>query len=323
MRADRLISMLMLLQTRGKLTTQVLAHELGVSRRTVLRDIEALSFSGIPIHAEGGHGGGVALDENYRTTLIGLKESEIRALFIANNSPLLREIGLGDAAESTLLKLSAALPVRHQPTVDFIRQRLYIDPLWWWHDSQPPASLTTLQEAVYTDRCVRALYENWDGDVLERVLEPYSLVAKSSLWYLVARRDLEFRTYRVSRFREIVTLGAHFERMPDFDLQSYWESHLHEFAASFSAYEFTLRVHPDRLNFVRWLTPGRHTVVESHADGWLTLHIQLDAPELAQMLVIGLGAQGEVIAPDSLIDTVRAACLTMLDSLPKIDQHGG
>src|SRR5512139_3667096 len=118
MRADRLLSIMLLLQTRGKLTAQTLAAELGVSRRTILRDIDALSVAGIPIYADGGHGGGIALDENYRTTLTGLKETEVRALFIASSNYLLNEIGLGEAAKSTLLKLSAALPERHQPSVD-------------------------------------------------------------------------------------------------------------------------------------------------------------------------------------------------------------
>src|SRR3982751_115398 len=110
MRADRLLSLVMLLQTRGKMTTQNLAEEMAVSRRTILRDIDALSVAGIPVYTDGGHGGGVALDENYRVTLTGLKESEIRSLFISNNNQLLKDVGLGDAAESSLLKLSAALP---------------------------------------------------------------------------------------------------------------------------------------------------------------------------------------------------------------------
>ncbi len=99
MRADRLLALVMHLQTRGKTTTQALAKEMGVSRRTILRDIDALSVAGgIPVYTDGGHGGGVALDENYRVTLTGLKESEIRSLFISNNNQLLKDVGLGAAA---------------------------------------------------------------------------------------------------------------------------------------------------------------------------------------------------------------------------------
>ncbi|HEX2906913.1 MAG TPA: HTH domain-containing protein, partial [Phototrophicaceae bacterium] len=200
MRADRLITLIMRLQTRGKVTAQTLAAELGVSRRTILRDVEALSASGIPIYAEGGHGGGIGLDENYRTTLTGLKEAELRTLFIAANTQLLDDIGLGGAAESTQLKLQAALPARHQSIVEQVRQRLYIDPVWWWHDTQPQRFWKELQQAVFEDRRIRVTYEYYSGEMVERVLEPYSLVAKASHWYLIGRREAEFRLYRVSRF---------------------------------------------------------------------------------------------------------------------------
>src|ERR1051326_7804613 len=108
MRADRLLNIVLLLQARGKMTAQALAQELEVSTRTILRDVDALSSAGIPVYAEGGHGGGISLDENYRVTLTGLKEAEIRSLFISGNAKLLRDVGLGEAAESSLLKLSAA-----------------------------------------------------------------------------------------------------------------------------------------------------------------------------------------------------------------------
>src|SRR5512142_3343844 len=105
MRADRLLALMLLLQTRGKMTAQDLAEELDVSRRTILRDVDALSFAGIPVYSEGGHGGGIALDEHYRTTLTGLNTLEVQSLFVANNDRVLQDVGLGDAAEHLLLKL--------------------------------------------------------------------------------------------------------------------------------------------------------------------------------------------------------------------------
>jgi predicted DNA-binding transcriptional regulator YafY len=297
------------------LASDLVAAQLEVSRRTILRDVEALSFTGIPIYTDGGHNGGIALDEHYRTTLTGLKEAEVRALFVAGNNQLLKEIGLGEAAESTLLKLSAALPVQHQPSVDYIRQRIYIDPLWWWHDSQPQPFWSELQAAVYEDRCIQVVYENYNGEIVERFLEPYSLVAKSSFWYLVAKRKGEFRTYRASRFRQVALLDSHFQRDPAFDLASYWHTHLDEFAAAFSDYTFTLRIHPDRLNFARWLTPGRNQIVGTDATGWIIAHFQMESAELAKMLVFGLGTQGEVIAPPELKESVIKACQEMLNHL--------
>lgn len=305
MRADRLLALVMHLQTRGKTTTQALAKEVGVSRRTILRDIEALSVAGIPIYTDGGHGGGVALDENYRVTLTGLKESEIRSLFISNNNQLLHDVGLGAAAESSLLKLSAALPAAHQPSVDFIRQRIHIDPLWWWHDSQPLPFWDDLQKAVYEDTCIRVVYENYDGSISERLLEPYSLVAKSSFWYLIAKRDGEFRTYRAARFHNITLLDEHFQRDSDFDLASYWQAHLQEFTEALTEYAFTLRIHESRINFVKWLTPGRFQI-SGPADetGWLTIHVHMESMELAKMLVFGLGKDAVVLNPPELYEAV-------------------
>ncbi|MBI1279711.1 MAG: WYL domain-containing protein [Anaerolineaceae bacterium] len=314
MRADRLLGVVMLLQTRGKMTTQRLAKELGVSRRTILRDIDALSGAGIPVYSDGGHGGGVALDENYRVTLTGLKEAEIRSLFVANNNQLLKDVGLGAAAESSLLKLAAALPTAHQPSVDYIRQRIYIDPLWWWHDSEPLPFWDELQKAVYEDICIQTKYENYDGSINERILQPYSLVAKSSSWYLIAKREGELRTYRVSRFQDVKLLDDHFQRGTDFDLPGYWQEHLQEFTEALAEYEFKLRIHESRLSFVRWLTPGRVQVIEPvDATGWLTVHLHMASIELAKMLVFGLGKDALVLEPPELSQAVIEAAKAIIE----------
>ena len=318
MRADRLLAMMMLLQTRGRLTAKALAEELGVSRRTILRDVEALSLAGVPIYTEGGHGGGISLDERYRTRLTGLHTPEVQALFVANNQVVLRDVGLHDAAEQLALKLLAALPTAHSLTVDHIRQRLMIDSTWWWHDDEMPSFWDDLQQAVYEDHSVEALYERYQGDVVKRVLEPYSLVNKSGQWYLVAQRDSEFRTYRVARFHEVHLLDHHFIRRADFDLQRYWHDHLQEFIDSFSEYHCTLRVHPERVAFVKWLTPGRWKALEeTNEAGWVTLRLTMDSPLLAKMLVFGLGTFAEVIAPVDLKEAVLSDAHQLIQHLTK------
>ncbi|MCC6612409.1 MAG: YafY family transcriptional regulator [Anaerolineae bacterium] len=311
MRADRLVSIVMLLQARGRLTAALLARELGVSRRTILRDVEALSFAGIPIYAQGGHEGGIALDEGYRTTLTGLNQAEVQSLFVGNHAQLLRDVGLGDAAEGGLLKLLASVPAQHQPSIDYIRQRILIDPLWWWHDTQPTPYIAELQRAVYEDRLAAVVYENHEGEVTERTLEPYSLVAKSSLWYLIARHDGAFKMYRLSRFHRVTLLDTHFTRQPDFDLERYWHEQGQRFLQSAEYYTFTLRIEEGRLGFIRWLTPGRFEIVAASA-GWSTVEFKLESIDLAKMLVFGLGAQAEVVAPDSLREAVVAAAQTVL-----------
>jgi predicted DNA-binding transcriptional regulator YafY len=305
MRADRLLTIILLLQTRGKLTAKALAEVLGVSRRTILRDISALSTSGIPVYSEGGHGGGIALIEEYRTSLTGLNKFEVQTLFVANNTQALREIGLGDAAEQLLLKLLAALPKTQHSTADHIRQRLMIDPTWWWRDTTTPPFWDELQQAVYEDRLIETTYENYDGEVAGRILAPYSLIYKSSLWYLLAEHDGELRTYRVARFHSVRLLGQSFTRRPDFDLPTYWQAQMQNFGNAFSSYRCTLRVHPERVMFVKWLMPGRwEQVADADVQGWVSLSLMMDTDLLAKMLVFGLAGYVEVVEPPELREAV-------------------
>jgi predicted DNA-binding transcriptional regulator YafY len=289
---------------------------LGVSRRTILRDINALSFSGIPVYSEGGHGGGIALIEEYRTSLTGLNKLEVQTLFLSSNNHALRDLGLGDAAEHLLMKLLAALPKTHLSTADHIRQRLMIDPTWWWHDTTTSPFWEELQRAVYEDRMIETTYENFDGDITERVLAPYSLICKSSLWYLLAERDQELRTYRVTRFHSVRVLEQHFSRRPDFDLPSYWQAHVKHFEDSFGEYRCTLRIHPERETFVKWLMPGRWELVkEADERGWITLSLMMDTDLLANMLVFGLTGFVEVIEPLELKDSVLAQARDLIQEL--------
>lgn len=305
MRADRLLSILLLLQTRGKMTASQLAEEMEVSRRTILRDIDALSSAGVPVYASGGHGGDIGLDEQYRTSLTGLNEMEIQTLFIASNPALLHDIGLGSAVKSSRLKLSAALPARYHGMAAHIQQRIYIDPSWWWHDARPLPFWEDLQLAVFGDRLMHTIYTRADGTVVERLLEPYSLVAKGSLWYLIARRESEFRLYRVSRFQQVILLETTFTRVADFDLETYCHTHSSAFINTLKEYTCTLRVHIRRINFIQGLMPGRYRIIElDSGDGWLTLYFEVESVELARMLVFELGQDVQVIEPRSLRESI-------------------
>jgi len=316
MRADRLLSIILLLQIRGKMTAKTLAEELEVSRRTILRDITALSFSGVPVYSEGGHGGGIALVEEYRTTLTGLNKFEVQSLFVANNNDALRDVGLGDAGERLLLKLLAALPNTQHSTADHIRQRLMIDPTWWWHDASISPFWDDIQKAVYEDRLIEVEYENFDGKITQRLLAPYSLVCKSSVWYLLAERDKELRTYRVTRIHSVRLLDRLFSRRPDFDLPTYWRAHAQSFENLPSEYSCVLRIHPERISFIKWLMPGHWELIKDANDkGWMTISLKMDSDLLAKMLVFGLAGFVEVVEPTELKDAVVAKARDVLEHL--------
>lgn len=312
MRADRLLSIMLRLQARKKWTTQDLAQELGVSKRTILRDIEALSIAGIPIYTQSGQGGGVALDENYRVALTGLKESEIYALYLSANLKILADIGLDHASENLLLKFFATLPSIQQQLVKDFNQRVFIDSTWWI-DEQSPACLPELFAAVTHHRRLQVLYEYPDKTAGERLLEPYGLVAKGGSWYLIARREQEFRTYRISRFQQVRVLNEHFQRQPDFDLETFWRSHMHTFFESLLQYSFTLRIHHRQQAFVQRYSYGRFEIIEpTDVQGWFTARFEVESIELAKMLVFGLGCDAVVIQPQPLLDAVHHQSRTLL-----------
>lgn len=314
MRADRLLSIILLLQTRGKMTAKTLAEELEVSRRTILRDIAALSFAGVPVYSEGGHGGGISLMEEYRTTLTGLNKFEVQSLFVTHNHGVLNDVGLGDAGERLLLKLLAALPQAQHSTADHIRQRLMIDPTWWWHDGSISPFWEEIQQAVYEDRLIEVTYENFDGKTTWRMLAPYSLICKSSVWYLLAERDQELRTYRVTRFQAVRLLDQSFSRDPDFDLPTYWCAQAQNFENLPSEYSCVLRIHPERLSFINWLMPGRWELIkDTNENGWLTISLKMESDLMAAMLLFGLAGFVEVVEPAELKDAVLAKAREVLE----------
>jgi predicted DNA-binding transcriptional regulator YafY len=229
MRADRLISIVLLLQANGRMTAQALASRLEVSQRTILRDMDALSSAGVPVLAERGAGGRWRLIDGYETKLTGLTLAEIRSLFLARPPALLADLGLKEAADAAWLKLRAALPVGVREQAEFVRQRLLIDSRNWRDSTESLTSLPVILEALWGGQRLKFLYEKADGEAGERQVDPLGLVARANRWYLVAARSGERRTYRVSRIRSPEILPEHGERPPDFDLAAYSEASTNRF----------------------------------------------------------------------------------------------
>ncbi len=317
MRADRLIQIIMLLQTRGKIKAQSLAEELEVSRRTILRDIDALSIAGIPVYTDSGHGGGISLHETYRSRLTGLKELELLTLLIADNTRILGELGLSQDATRSFLKLLAGLPSSQRTTIQRVRQRILIDPDWWFHEATPPDFWDSLYQAVFDNQMISIQYLNYQGEHNERILEPYSLVSKSSNWYLVARRDEEFRVYRVSRIQSLKVLDQYFEYELDFDLSSFWKKHSLNFAQTQENYTFVLKVHQKQLTFIKTLLPGRTHVINEEED-WITLQINVISQRFARMLIFELGMDAEIIEPDELKHDMLNRTQNLLEHLMEV-----
>ena len=229
MRAQRLLSILMDLQVRRRVTARDLASKLEVSERTILRDMDALSGSGIPVYAQRGTGGGWSLLEEYQTKLTGLSPDEIQSLFASRTTKLMADLGLKKTAETAWTKLQAALPANVRLQADFVQQRVLIDVRGWRSPSEPVSNLPGLLDALWHDRRVRFIYEGIFSQASERIVDPLGLVARGSTWYLIANRESESRTYRVSRIRNLEILEAAARRPADFDLADYWERSIAQF----------------------------------------------------------------------------------------------
>jgi len=224
MRADRLLSILMLLQARGRMTAGQLAAELEVSLRTIYRDIDALCISGVPIYADRGRDGGYALLDSYRTSLTGLNENEVRALFMLSIPSPLRELGVGGELEAALRKLAAALPAARREDERRVRERFYLDAKGWFQGSEPVPHLAAVHRAVWQDRWLEIRYRLHVGHVLdfEQRIAPYGLVAKAGVWYVVYAYRARIRALRVSHLLHARVLEERFERPTGFDLAAFW-----------------------------------------------------------------------------------------------------
>jgi predicted DNA-binding transcriptional regulator YafY len=307
MRADRLLSIMLLLQVHKRVTSRELARRLEVSERTIHRDMDALGAAGIPIYAERGAGGGWALSEAYQTNLTGLNEAEIKALFLATPPNLLADLGLHQAADAALIKLLAALPAISRRDAEFARQRIHVDGAGWLRAREAVPSLPTVQEALWQDRKLSLTYQRGDDTTVERLVDPLGLVAKGSVWYLVAAVEGSLRTYRVARIRAAEVIDQPCERPPDFDLATHWEQSSIEFRANLPRYPAILRADPAALPALR--APGRYARVEHigaiDANGWLRVAMLFEEEHNACEYVLSFGPRIEVLEPQSLRELVR------------------
>lgn len=301
MKADRLLSVLLQLQAHGRLTSRDLASKLEVSERTVHRDMEALSASGVPVYALRGSRGGWQLDEDWRTQVPGLDEIELRGLMMAQPR-IIGDAPLAAAAERAYGKLMAALPMALRGKAASIRQRLYVDIEGWHGSNEDLGALPVVQDAVARDRKLRFQYCPPGRDRSERIVDPLGLVAKGSSWYLVAQTPRGFRTYRVSRIEEPALLDAGCERPAAFDLAAWWKNSMNQFRG-IARYEVLLRL---ERKIAKWLITRRTASIVEETDDHLTMRIQFDDEHEACFVALGMGSRVEVVAPAKLRQRVLA-----------------
>ena len=246
--------MLLLLQTRGRMTAQQLADELEVSVRTIYRDVEALHGAGVPLYGDAGHAGGYQLLDGYRT---GLTTAEAETLFLSGLPGPAAELGLGSVLAAATLKLRAALPASMRENADRLSERFYLDAPGWYAAPGSVPCLAAVAGAVWDRQVIEVQYRRWKAPAeVQRTLEPHGLVLKAGVWYVVARCEGSFRTYRVDQIIEAIAPGRTFERAPDFGLEAYWRDYLADFQQRLHTGHAVIRISPrgaDTLTTRTWL----------------------------------------------------------------------
>ncbi|MES2841735.1 MAG: YafY family protein [Pseudomonadota bacterium] len=298
MKASRLLSILMLLQARGRLTAGALAQAMEVSERTVLRDIDQLSAAGVPLWGERGRHGGFQLREGWSTQLTGMTEPEANALLLAGLPGPATELGLGAAAASARLKMVASLPGEWREQAERVGQRLHIDAVDWYRTQDAPRFLREAADAVWRARRIEVRYESWRGAVW-RLLEPMGLVLKVGAWYLVAHsvaapaKGNGVRTYRLASVLDLKT-GAAFRRPKSFDLASTWRASAARFESELRSIEVRVRVSGRSM---KWLANARIPYADQAGD---EVTIRVESIEQGARQLLGFGDEIEVLAPPAM-----------------------
>jgi predicted DNA-binding transcriptional regulator YafY len=316
MRASRLVSILLLLQTRSGMTAQELAEELEVSVRTVYRDMEALAAAGVPLYGEAGRDGGYRLVDGYPTRLTGLTADEAKSLFFTGLPAAAADLGLGASVTAAQLKLMAALPPELRDRAGWVAERFHLDARSWYRDADNAPYLIGVAAAVWDERVIRISYLRWaKPQQITRDVQPYGLVLKAGHWYLVAAAGATKRTYRISRIVALETLDATFERDAAFDLGSYWREYLQHFDQRRQVDSATIRLSPDAFaRLPEMVEPAVVVAAQRTArpdtHGWLRVTIPVNEPNEALADLFRLAPDVEIIHPAGLraqmIGTLRA-----------------
>ena len=304
MRASRLLSLLMLLQSRGRVSAQALAEALEVSVRTIHRDIDELSAAGVPVWADRGRLGGFQLQPGWRTRVDGLTAPEAQAMVLGGLPGPAAELGLGEAMASAQLKLLAALPEGWREDARRVSARFHLDPIDWYRGPSATDHLPAIAQAVWSERRVAMRYESWKGEVSRRV-DPLGLVLKAGIWYLAAQVGNGVRTYRLSNILDLTLTGEPFARPADFDLAAWWQASTQRFEKELAVDTAQLRVSASGMKALRDLGAAVAQAAEASASapdesGWRRVTIPIESIPHAAAQVLRLGAQAEVLKPAAL-----------------------
>lgn len=312
MRADRLISILMLLQINKKLTASELAEKLEVSIRTIYRDIDALSGIGVPIAAEKGVNGGITLLGDYKTSLTGINKNELMSLLIPTSDKILEDLGVENLKYSTLLKILGDSAPNEVKEIENIQNYIYID-MHTWNKTNTTVNtdiLSILQNAIWNSKSLKILYRK-ANETKEVDVNPLGLVCKRSIWYLVAINNDIIKTYKVTSIESAFLMDYTFVSPEDFNLKSYWNTSTSNFKSLIPKHTFTFKINPNILNPIkeRQFITITETIVK---DNEIYLKITFEAIWQGIEFAFGYGKDIEIIEPIEAILEIKKKALEVV-----------
>ncbi len=312
MRASRLLSILILLQVRGRVSAETLARELEVSVRTIYRDVDQLGAAGVPVFAEKGRHGGFALLGGFRTNLTGLTSHEADAVSLIGVAEAAADLGFGDGAASARLKILASVPQRTGTLANRVATRFHLDPSPWYARQAPPPALREVADAVWSDRQVKIKYESWKG-VVQRTITPLGLVMKAGAWYIAGAIGAAVRIYRVAAIRTLESTELPGKRPREFDLARYWANAARDFEESLRSETVRVRLSPLGRQLLRDVNPSASDAAAAqqpaHQDSWAEVRIPFERMPHAVREALRMGAEMEVLEPAELRAAIAAEAM--------------
>jgi predicted DNA-binding transcriptional regulator YafY len=303
----------MQMQLRGRVTAEALAERTEVSVRTIYRDVEALCRAGVPIVTTRGRNGGFSLVQGYRTELTGLSEPEAGALPFVGLGEAAAALGLEASAEAAQWKVLAALAPRSRARANRARECFYVDPVEWYRRARVPEHLRIVAEAAWASRQLLIDYQSWTSR-RKRIVEPLGLVLKAGSWYMIAgiHQRRSTAVFRLERIRAAEALPHLFERPKGFDLARAWRDEVARFEATLRHERAIIRVAPTAMPRIDGLGADAADAVRAaprDGHGWAQASIWIEGLDHTAGLLLGFGAEIEVVEPESLrAEIARRAC---------------
>lgn len=309
MKADRLISILMLLQLHKQLTASDLAKRLEVYVRTIYRDIESLSSLGIPIFTDRGTNGGIRLLGDYKTSLSGINKNEIYSLFLPSGDKILEDLGIEKLKGSTILKILGDSSIDQIKEVENIQNYIYIDMNTW---NKNPVNINKdilfiLQKGIWNSNILKIIYRKIN-ETKEVILKPFGLVCKRGTWYVIGENNDIIKTYKVSSIESAILEKEKFDRPKDFNLENYWKCSTSKFRDLVPKYNFTFKVNPCIINHIK----SRPFITILKEDG---NYIDINFDSLFQGIefAFGYGKNIEIIHPIEAVDEIKRKALEVIN----------